>query len=83
VSGKHNASRKTLAGEKTMTNEINLEKLADALGYEEIKWDSENDCYSGFGSSDAMDRSRDDAGGLYVAADDDELEKIAKRELGE
>ena len=66
-----------------MSNEINMDKLADALGYDEIKWDSENDCYSGYGSSDPMDRSRDDAGGLYVAADDDELGQIAKRELGE
>ena len=60
-----------------------VESLADALGYEEIKWDTDNDCYSGYGSSDPTDRSRDAAGGLFVAADDDELETIAKRELAE
>ena len=61
---------------------IDMDKLAYTLGYEEIKWDSENGCYSGYGSSDPTDRSRDDVAGLYVAANDEELQEIAKRELG-
>ena len=65
-----------------MATEINLSKLADALGYESIAWDDENGCYSGYGSSDTCDRSRDDLGGLFVASDDDELQAIADRELG-
>lgn len=66
-----------------MSNEIDLDKLAESLGYDEIKWDSENDCYSGYGSSDPMDRSRDGDGGMYVAADYDELQQIAKRKISQ
>lgn len=55
-------------------NQIDLVAAVDLLGYERIEWDAENDCYSGYGSSDAMDRSRDDVGGLFVASDDVELQ---------
>ena len=64
-------------------NCVDMAKLADALGYEKIEWDCDNDCYSGYGSSDPTDRSRDDSGGFLVAADDEELESIAKREIGQ
>lgn len=66
-----------------MSNEIDMDKLADAMGYETIKWDDEHECYSGYGSSDPMDRSRDDEGGFYVAGSEDELAKIANQELSE
>lgn len=57
---------------------IELQVAADALGYETIKWDAENGCYSGYGSSDAFDRSRDDVGGLYVADTLAEVVKLAR-----
>ena len=62
----------------TNTKRIDLEWLAEALGYEVVRWDAENECYSGYGSSDSSDRSRDDAGGLFVASDVAELEHVAR-----
>jgi len=62
--------------EATPITKITLTQLADQLGYESVAWDEENDCYSGYGSSDPTDRSRDDVGALYVCADDIELEKL-------
>jgi len=56
-----------------------LSQLAESLGYESIKWDAGNDCYSGYGASDPMDRSRDNAGGFFLAADDDELAELLNR----
>ena len=57
---------------------VNLESLAEKLGYESIEWDPENDCYSGSGSSDPVDRSKDD-GKFHVAINDEELAEIWKR----
>jgi len=58
----------------------NLEQLAAILGYESIRWDAGNECYSGYGSSDPLDRSRDDAtNGYYIANDDTELAVISER----
>lgn len=59
---------------------VNLDRLAEACGYDRILWDEANNCWSGFGSSDPADRSRDDAGGFLVASADAELEAIAERE---
>lgn len=53
--------------------------LAKAMGYESISWDDEYECYSGFGSSDPTDRSRDDAGGYLIAGDIDDLVRVAER----
>jgi hypothetical protein len=53
-----------------------LEHAAAALGYERIDWDPENNCYSGYGSSDPCDRSRDDNGGAFVAHTPRELAAI-------
>lgn len=57
-------------------NQIDLVSAADLLGYERIEWDADNGCYSGYGSSDAMDRSRDDVGGLFVASDNADLQAL-------
>ena len=62
--------------EATPITKITLTQLAEQLGYESVAWDEANDCYSGYGSSDPTDRSRDDVGALYVCADDIELEKL-------
>lgn len=43
---------------------------------ENIERDEENDCWSGYGSSDPTDRSRDDTGGLYVVDSDVGLELL-------
>jgi len=59
-----------------MTTEIDLTKAANLLGYASIKWDADNNCYSGYGSSDDFDRSRDDVGGLFIASTDDDLLQI-------
>ena len=58
-------------------NSVDLDKLADALGYESISWDQENGCYTGYGSSDPHDRSKDDPAGFFVAFDDEDLARIA------
>ena len=58
-----------------MTQGINLDEAARLLGYERIKWDADNQCYSGYGSSDPCDRSRDGEEGAFVADDDDDLRK--------
>jgi len=63
----------------TKMEHVNLPELADALGYETVAWDAENACWSGYGSSNPTDRTRDDAGGFYVAASDVELAEIMKR----
>ena len=67
--------------EATPITKITLTQLADQLGYESVAWDEENDCYSGYGSSDPTDRSRDDVGALYVCADDIELEKLRRQSI--
>ena len=61
-----------------VVEEIELQIAADTLGYETISWDAENSCYSGYGSDDAFDRSRDDVGGLYVADTLDEVIRMAE-----
>lgn len=58
--------------------DANLEAIANRLGYEAIEWDSENDCYSGSGSSDPYDRSKDD-GKFHVASSQKELANIWSR----
>ena len=58
---------------------FDLDAAAETLGYERIEWDSENDCYSGHGSSDPIDRSRDDHDVVFVAHDDHELAVILSR----
>ena len=55
--------------------------LAEKLGYEEIRWDSENNCYSGYGSSNYYDRSRDDSGGFLVANCLNELDELFSKNL--
>ena len=57
--------------------------LAEALGYEAIRWDEENQCYSGFGSSYPLDRSRDDAGGFLITSNVDGLIRIAHKALNQ
>lgn len=58
-----------------------LDDLADAMGYDRIELDDENECYSGYGCSDPTDRSRDDIGGLYVCGTD-EIVATMRRHLG-
>jgi len=62
--------------EATPITKSTLTQLAEQLGYDSVAWDEANDCYSGYGSSDPTDRSRDDCGGMYVCRDDAELEKF-------
>lgn len=61
------------------TTKIDLTKAAELLGYERIEWDSDNDCYSGYGYKGGLDRSQDDAGGLFVAWNDDELRRLTEQ----
>jgi len=63
----------------TKMENVNLAELADALGYETVAWDTENACWSGYGSANPTDRTRDDAGGFYVASSNAELAEIMKR----
>jgi len=58
---------------------VDLVAAAAALGFERVEWDAENDCYSGHGSSDPFDRSRDDDEGAFVAHDEVELAVILSR----
>ena len=58
---------------------IELDVAAYALGYESIAWDAENSCYSGYGSSDAFDRSRDNDEGFYVADTIGEVISLVER----
>tara|TARA_Y100000034_G_scaffold44241_1_gene54187 strand:- start:435 stop:650 length:216 start_codon:yes stop_codon:yes gene_type:complete len=53
-----------------------LDALAEALGYERIQRDEDNDCWAGTGSSDPTDRSRDDLL-AFVAFDNADLRRIA------
>lgn len=49
-------------------NEL-LTEAADKIGYDRIEWNAAESCYSGFGSTDPTDRSRDESdenGGLFV-----------------
>ena len=62
----------------SLGRDANLESLAIKIGYERIEWDSEYDCYSGSGSSDPVDRSKDD-GKFHVASNAEELIKIWRR----
>ena len=62
----------------SLGRDANLESLALKIGYEQIEWDSEYDCYSGSGSSDPTDRSKDDDK-FHVASNTKELIKIWKR----
>jgi len=48
-----------------------LPELADAMGYDRIEFDVENDCYTGYGSADPYDRSKDTPAGYYVCAADE------------
>lgn len=57
-----------------------LPDLADALGYDRIEWDAENDCYSGYGSAEPYDRSKDTPAGYYVCAAE-EIVKTLRRHL--
>lgn len=58
---------------------VSFDSLADALGYESISWDEASECYTGYGSSDPFDITRDDVEGYFVAADVDELIQRAGR----
>ena len=53
-------------------------RAAEVLGYDTVAWDELNNCWSGYGSSDDFDRSRDDVG-CFVAWDYQELEDIVTR----
>ena len=55
---------------------IDLTRAAELMGYKRIEWDADSDCYSGYGSSDPLDRSRDDGEGLFVACNDDDLRRL-------
>jgi len=61
--------------------QIDLVAAAEFLGYERIEWDADNGCYSGYGSSGAMDRSRDNVGGLFVASDDADLQALLAQRI--
>lgn len=62
-----------------MNTDIDLIKAAELLGYERISWNDSANCYSGYGSSDPVDRSRDDADGYFIACNDDELRMIVQQ----
>lgn len=40
-------------------HDVNFDALANRLGYDNIAWNWEHDCYYGSGSSDPYDRSKD------------------------
>ena len=65
-----------------MTHDVQqqtLSRAAEILGYERVAWDDGNDCFSGYGSSDPVDRSRDDTEGRFVAWNLDELQTIVEQ----
>lgn len=57
-----------------------LERVAEILGYQEVKWDQENRCFSGFGSTDSF-AELDPSLGFFVGWHHHDLDKIIRQEL--
>lgn len=60
-----------------MTTLEKLDEAAKLLGYERVGWDADNNCYSGFGSSDPTNR-RSDSRAFVAWTPEELLEVIAK-----
>lgn len=56
-----------------------LIQVAAILGYEEVAWNHDRESYVGYGSSDPLDRSRDDEDGYYIAENEDDLREIIRK----